>query len=93
MLITIKTYNTLKNIGKILRLIACAKKPKIGGIINIPKLQNAICKPIIDCETSLPNLCGVRYVKLGKVGPLPKPIKNKEIALLEKVDQEILKRK
>ena len=59
-----------------------AKKPNSAGATKMPKLQVAICEPMIDCETSLPKLIGVINVKLGKVGPLPKPIMKSATAFI-----------
>ena len=51
-----------------------ASTPNKGGTSNIPTLQKVICIPTSDCETSFPKKVGVRWVKCGNTGPLPKPI-------------------
>ena len=53
--------------------ILSAKIPNTGGIIKMPILQAVICELIMDCERSLPKCTGVICVRLGKVGPFPKP--------------------
>ena len=74
---TIIKYITSSATGKRLTEILSAKIPNTGGIIKMPKLQAVICELIMDCERSLPKCTGVICVRLGKVGPFPKPTKNK----------------
>ena len=58
-----------------------AISPKSGGIIIMPVLQATIQNPTIDGETSAPKLLGVACIRLGKVGPIPKPTRTIKIPL------------
>ena len=73
---TIGKKRTVKTTGNSFIEIRSAKIPNTGGISKIPKLQTAICVPRIDGDKSLPKYIGVKYARLGKDGPLPKPTKN-----------------
>ena len=68
------TSSAPRNNGKMEKPNVDARLPNIIGMMVDATDALAICKPMIDCEFSLPKLRGVSCNMLGKMGAQPSPI-------------------
>lgn len=75
----IRSTNIVKYMGYNLISKCSCKNPNKGGMRVVPRYAEAICTPIMECETSLPKLVGVECIKLGYIGAQPKPMRIRPI--------------